>query len=229
MTVEKNKASEYTLNSDDVKAIINNTDTTRDKLIIELLAFTGCRRQELVLLRIKDINLELEQINMPTVKQEKQMTKDKRGKQIDAPKVTKLQRIQIAYNHNRRIPIINDDLKRDLKTHIENLSKTRNATSTSRLIQSRQSNAITTAMINIIVSKSAELANVKSPNPDRRHVHPHQFRHTFVRYAIKYGLNFKVIQKMVGHTNMATTFSMYGEPSWQDKKDELAKMKEFGR
>ncbi len=117
MKKQKHKASEYTLDSEDVKAIINATETTRDKVIIELLAFTGCRRSELVLLRIKDINLELEQINMPTVKQEP------KGED-DEPK-TKAQRQKIAYDYARRIPIINADLKRDLKTNMAELKATR--------------------------------------------------------------------------------------------------------
>jgi integrase len=117
MKKQKHKASEYTLDSDDVKKIINATETTRDKIIIELLAFTGCRRSELILLRIKDINLELEQINMPTVKQEPR-------KNDDEPK-TIAQREKLAYEYARRIPIINADLKRDLKTLIAELSATR--------------------------------------------------------------------------------------------------------
>ena len=103
MKKQKHKASEYTLDEQDVKAIINATETTRDKVIIELLAFTGCRRSELVLLRIKDINLELEQINMPTVKQEPR----EKGEE----EKTKSERIKIAYEYSRRIPIINADLK----------------------------------------------------------------------------------------------------------------------
>jgi len=59
MRKEKNKASEYPLEDKDVKTLINATETTRNKVIIELLAFTACRREELVLLRIKDINLDL--------------------------------------------------------------------------------------------------------------------------------------------------------------------------
>ena len=117
MRKERNKASEYTLNTEDVKSIINATETTRDKVILELLAFTGCRRSELVLLRIKDINLELEQINMPTVKQE--------PKGEDEEKKTKSERMKIAYEYARSIPIIKNDIKRDLKTITAELNATR--------------------------------------------------------------------------------------------------------
>ena len=207
------KASEYTLDEKDVHAIINATKTLRDKLIIELLAFTGCRRTELVLLRFKDINLDIDQIDMPTVKQDKGSTTE---------------RTTVAYHHVRRIPIINTDLKRDLHAYMEVLQAKRHITPTSRLIQSRQSNSITETMINNIVANTAKTANISSPNPDRKQVHPHQFRHTFVRYARKYGLDFKTIQELVGHASINTTMDLYGHPTWEDTKQEMSKMKGFG-
>jgi integrase len=213
MKKKRSKASEYSLFDEDIKAIINGTETTRDKVIIELLAFTGCRRSELVLLRIKDINLELEQINMPTVKQEHK---------------SDINREKLAYNHARRIPIINVDLKRDLKTIITELKATRDIIPSSRLIQSRQAKSLTQTMINIIVANAAKRAGVKSPNPDRKHVHPDIFRHTFVRYALKYGMNFKIIQDLLGHSRIKTTLNLYGHPSWEDTKEEVKKMSRYG-
>jgi len=215
------RASEYPLNEDDVRAIINATETTRDKLIVELLAFTGCRRSELVLLRVMDINLELDMIMMSTVKQEKR-DKDKKP-------LSRKERTIIAYAHIRRIPIINDDLKRDLRGHIEMLRLKRHVTPTSRLIQSRQKESISEVMINNIVKSASEKAGVKSPNPNRKQVHPHMFRHTFVRYARKNGLDYVAIQEMVGHSDISTTMGMYGKPTWEDKVEEAKKMKDFGR
>ena len=220
MRKERNKASEYTLNTEDVKAIINATGTTRDKVIIELLAFTGCRRSELVLLRIKDINFDIDMINMPTVKQD--------PKAEDEEKKTKSERIKIAYEYTRRIPIINADLKRDLKTSIAELTATKEITPSSRLIQSRQAKSLTQTMINIIVADAAKKAGVKSPNPDRKNVHPHMFRHTLVRYARKKGVDFKTIQEIVGHSDISTTMNMYGHPTWKDTVEEAKKMKGFG-
>ena len=213
MKKQKHKASEYTLDTEDIKAIINATETTRDKVIIELLAFTGCRRTELVLLRIKDINFELDMINMPTVKQEHK---------------SDINREKLAYNYARRIPIINADLKRDLKTIIAELKATRDIIPSSRLIQSRQAKSLTQTMVNIIVANAARRAGVNSPNPDRKNAHPHMFRHTFVRYALKSGMNFKVIQELLGHSKIETTFNLYGHPSWEDTKDELKKMSGYG-
>lgn len=201
-------ASKYTLDSTDVKKIIGATESIRDKVIIEMLAFTGCRRAELCLLRIKDVDLENERIMMPTVKQGEN-----------------------ALNHLREIPILNTDLKRDLRAYIELLNtKYPRLGLEDKLVQSQNTKAqgITTTMVSIIVRDTAKRAGVKSPNPNRKWVQPHLFRHTFVRYAIKCGLNFKVIQQIVGHADISTTMGLYGEPSWDDKKEELKKMEGFG-
>lgn len=214
-------ASEYTLSEQDVRAVINATKTNRDKLILELLAYTGCRREELVLLRIQDILLDYDMIMMPTVKQDKKKPNEK--------EYTKEDRITIAYQHLRRVPIINSDLKRDLIGHIQELKRNKRVIPESRLIQSRQSPTITEVMINNIVAEAGKNAGIKIPNPNRKHIHPHMFRHTFVRYARNYGMDYKAIQEIVGHTQLATTMDMYGKPTWEDKVKEAKKMENYGQ
>ena len=221
MKRNKSEASEYTLDEQDVRKIINATSSLRNKVIIELLSFTGCRREELVLLRFMDIKLDYDMIMMPTVKQEKRRAGDK--------VLSKQQRQTIAYQNQRRIPIINDDLKRDLVAYMEVLRAKRHIIPTSRLIQSRQKESITEVQINNIVTKASERAGIKCPNPNRKHVHPHMFRHTFVRYARKMGMDYVAIQEIVGHSNISTTMGMYGRPTWDDKVAEARKMKDFGR
>jgi len=225
----KSEASEYTLDEEDVRNIIDNTPTIRDKVIIELLAYTGCRRAELVLLRMMDINLELDMIMMPTVKQEKG-THHIIKKDLTTVELNKFRynRIKLAYEYNRRVPIINNDLKRDLLSYIQQLKQQRRIISTSRLIQSKKKESISEPMINIIVAKASVKAGVKSPNPKRKQVHPHMFRHTFVRYAKKYGLDYVNIQEIVGHSDISTTMSMYGKSTWNDKVSDAKKMQGYG-
>ena len=232
------KRSEYILDSDEVHRIINATQSTRDKLILELLAYTGCRREELTLLRFKDIltkldsdgNSIIDKIKIPTVKQEKRKTKDKNGKPINLPPLSKEERIQIAYKHAREIPIINDDLRRDIKSHIEVMKSTnRSISPTSRLIQSRQKNSITPEMINYIVGDCGRRAGVQNPNPNRVNIHPHQFRHSLVRYGRKKGVDYKILSEMIGHSSVSTTIDLYGTPDMQEKKEELKKLKDFGK
>jgi len=228
MQKPKSEAAEYPLNEEDVKKIIDATRTNRDKIIIELLAFTGCRREELCLLRIMDIKMEHDVIMMPTVKQEKALPQPKRTKSKEEKKKFKAQRIKIAYDYRRRVPIINSNLRRDLLSYIQQLKKERRVISTDRLIWSKKAESISEVQINNIVADCAERANVTSPNPKRKHVHPHMFRHTFVRYAKKFGLDYKLISQIVGHTNLSTTMDMYGDLTWDEKVTEAKKMEEFG-
>ena len=202
--VSASEASKYTLSPEEIQKIINATKTQLEKIVIELLAYTGCRREELCLIRFKDIDLEHDRIMIPTIKLREN-----------------------PYNHLREVPILNANLKRDLVSYME-ITKTRYpfVGDEDKLIQSRKSPpGITPVAINFIVDRSAVRAGVKSPNPHRKHINPHMFRHTFVRYAIKSGLNFKVIQQLMGHRDISTTMNMYGEPSWDDKVAEMEKLK----
>jgi len=122
-------------------------------------------------------------------------------------------------------------LKRDLSGYKELLSaKYPNIGDEDKLIQSQstRTQGITTTMISIIVRDTAKRAGVKSSNPNRKWIQPHLFRHTFVRFARKYGLDFVTIQEIVGHSDISTTMGMYGKPTWKDKVDEARKMEGFG-
>ena len=200
-TAGPSKASEYTLDEADVARIIDATQSLRDKIIIELLAFTGGRRYELCLLRVKDIDFPHERIFMPTAKQGTN-----------------------PYNVLREIPFINNNLKRDLQSYIELLkAKHPNIGPEDKLVP------LTTTMVSIIVRDTAERAGVKSSNPRRKWIQPHIFRHTFVRYARKCGMDYVSIQEIVGHADISTTMGMYGRPTWADKVTEAKKMEKYSK
>lgn len=213
--IKPSESSQYSLSEDEIRRIINATEELRDKLIIELLAFTGCRRGELVLLRVSDIDLERNRITIPTLKQEKGITKG--------------QAENVARKNAKVIPIINEDLRNTLKIYLK--EKKVILTPMSYLIQGRQGNGsrrpLSKQRINQIVAECANRAGVKSPNPKRKNVHPHLFRHTLVRYCQKREINPKLIQKLLRHSSIKTTLDMYGEPSFDDMKDGLEKMKGF--
>jgi integrase/recombinase XerC len=204
------KASMFSLSEKEIRMMIDSADNIRDRLIIELLAFTGARRKELVLIRVKDLDLQNDRIYVPTVK-----------RRCD------------PFEALRPVPIIDARLKQDLKFYLERWKEKYGLREDHRLIQhcSRCSkNGISSVRINQIVADVARKAKIVSPNPNRKHVHPHLFRHSFVRFARKYGLDFKVIQEIVGHASIATTFDMYGSPSWDEIRDETqGKMADFAK
>jgi hypothetical protein len=41
-------------------------------------------------------------------------------------------------------------------------------------------------------------------------------------------MNFKVIQELLGHSRIETTFNLFGHPSWGDTKVEVKKMSGYG-
>ena len=194
------RASKFSLSEQEIREMINSADNIRDRLVIELLAFTGCRRKELVLIRVSNLDLENDRIHIPTVKRR------------DDPE-----------SLLRPVPIIDFRLKQDLLTYLELWRAKYGLGKKHRLIQPQQvcsRDGISSVRVNQIVANVAEKTGIKSPNPNRKHVHPHMFRHSFIRFSRKFGLDFKVIQEIVGHASIATTFDMYGSPSWDEIKSE---------
>ena len=195
-THQRAKAMQFCLTQKQVHQMINAADNIRDRIIIELLAFSGARRKEITLLKVSNLDLENDRIMMPTVK-----------------------RRNDPYKEIRQIPIISQRFKQDIKTYLDLWKTKYNLKQENRLIQQAsktEKDGISRARINQIVAQVADRAGIKSPNPNRRHVHPHMLRHSFVRFARQAGMNFKVIQELMGHASISTTFDMYGQPDWTE-------------
>lgn len=110
----------------------------------------------------------------------------------------------------RSVPV-DDDTLQDLKFYL-------NGRRYGKLIQSnnKTKDGIDESRINIIVSKTAERAGIKNPDPIKKHLNPHIFRHSFVRNMIKLGFPQSYIQEVVGHEDIRTTIRMYGKPGERD-------------
>lgn len=52
----------------------------------------------------------------------------------------------------------------------------------------------------------------------RKHITPHSFRHTYISLSIEANVSVEVIQKMVGHTDIATTMNIYAHMTKNTKK-----------
>jgi site-specific recombinase XerD len=132
------------------------------------------------------------------------------------------------YENSRIVPIINDKLHLDLEAYLEISDIQYKPSGYSKLIQgTNNKDGISEVRINQIVADLAEKANVQSPNPNRKNVHPHIFRHSFVRYARKYGMDFKVISQIIGHQSISTTFDLYGTPDTEEIISESQKMANY--
>ena len=205
----KSKASIYRLREEEIKKIINAAENIRDRLIVELLAFSGCRRGELVLLGRCDVDLDKGIIRMPTIKR----------------------RTGTPYENCRTIPIINEGLKRDLEYYLKITDLQFKPSGYNKLIRSNQQrnkDGLSEVRINQILAKVAEKAGVRSPNPNRKYVNPHALRHSFIRLARSKNLNFKVISEMAGHCSINSTFDLYGTPDEEEIIEECKKLRENG-
>src|SRR3989344_3135495 len=92
-----------------------------------------------------------------------------------------------------------------------------------KLIQSNRKSAdgMDESGINEVVRKTAEKSGVKNPDPKKRHINPHIFRHSYVRHLIKSGYPQSYIQQFVGHTNIRTTIQMYGIAGFSDMQEKF--------
>lgn len=61
-----------------------------------------------------------------------------------------------------------------------------------------------------------------------RKVHPHLLRHTFATRCFESGIEPKVVQAMMGHSNIATTLNIYTHVLSDKRSEELAKFEVIG-
>jgi len=113
----------------------------------------------------------------------------------------------------RSVPIDKDTLQ-DIKFYIKSRQY-------GKLIQSNKKDVdgINESRINEIVRNTAEKAGVKHPDPAKKHMNPHIFRHSYIRHLIKQGVPPNYVQQLAGHSDIRTTLQMYGIPSFKDLQE----------
>lgn len=78
--------------------------------------------------------------------------------------------------------------------------------------------------VNEIIAKAAVKAGIKNPNPKRKNINPHIFRHSAGRHFLKAGGRIEVLQKLLGHKSITTTIDIYGAPSLPDIAEEFKRV-----
>jgi len=116
-----------------------------------------------------------------------------------------------------RIVPFDDELSSDLLMY---LGKRK----TGPLFVSNKGNAISARAINDLVAHAGAKAHVKHPNPRRRAINPHLFRHTFAREWKKNGGDLESLSKILGHSSVATTIDLYGTKSVADLQEDYMRV-----
>jgi integrase/recombinase XerD len=116
----------------------------------------------------------------------------------------------------RIVPIIDDEYLGDLKHLI-------GSRSTGTVFVSNQNTALSLRIVNLIVENTGKRANLENPNPARRHLNPHIFRHSIARFLKSKGFTAEWIQNFLGHQSYQTTMDMYGTISIDEMQDIAAR------
>ncbi len=86
----------------------------------------------------------------------------------------------------------------------------------------RRKAGLAVKQINKICASSGDRAGIKNPNPRRRHVNPHIFRHSYARIMKDRGMSFETLQNILGHASFIYTLDFYGTKSLDDIKSDFA-------
>ena len=101
-------------------------------------------------------------------------------------------KINLSKGRKDRFVKIPDSIKNELKSYI-------NLINSDVLFESARGDKLTTKTIQLIIKNAAKKADIK------KHVHPHTLRHSFATHLLEQGTDLRIIQKLLGHSDIKTT------------------------
>jgi len=123
----------------------------------------------------------------------------------------KLLYIASGKGHKPRSVPLDDDTTMSIKFYIGSRQY-------GKLIQSNNTgkDGIDESRINALVKNTGIKAGISHPDPTKKYLNPHIFRHSFIRHLLKKGVPPNMVQQIAGHADIRTTLQMYGIPSFND-------------
>ena len=158
---KKDKVLPAVLTKDEMRSLLDATDTEKSRLMISLLYSTGLRVSELVNLKKQDINFS-----------------DLTGW------------VRKGKGNKDRLFAMSDSIAKDLQAYL--------AEREYQYVFSKDK-PLTTRNIQKIIKQTSQRAGVQ------KKVTPHTLRHSFATHLLEQGTDIRVIQAMLGHSNLNTT------------------------
>ena len=152
-----------------------NRFALRDKAIIELFYACGLRASELADLRLEDLHFELGVIRVLGKGMKERIVP------IGGPAMAALEK----YLKELR-PLLLAVKAKKAKAHV------------SRVFVSRSGGPVTRVVLWQLVRRMARRAGIRA-------IHPHTLRHTFATHLLSGGADLRVVQELLGHSNVVTT------------------------
>ncbi len=101
-------------------------------------------------------------------------------------------KIKLAKGRKDRFVKIPDSLKKELESYC-------NLHNEEVLFPSSRGGKLTTATIRKIIKNASKKAGIK------KNIHPHTLRHSFATHLLESGTDLRIIQKLLGHSDIKTT------------------------
>ncbi len=206
---KKKEIKTRALTIDEQKKLLNIL-TTKDvrysrQMLISL--FSGMRMGEINALTVKDINFTFKTITV-----NKTVSRGEKGEAI-------LSETAKTEAGNRTISFAENDILQDILSDCVRFSD-------DYLFTTDNGNLITTSQVNNVLQRLLKKYDIVDTTVNGK-VTQHSLRHTYATRCIEAGMTAKVLQKLLGHTDIKITLNTYCDAFESFQNDNIAKVNTY--